>query len=84
MSGKPTRFLYKTAEAPVASQNANVQLRLYKQHNSFQKTEQTNSLRDYLIAKQSETINLGDILDANFICLRSGGILPEHKEDVDQ
>ncbi len=28
MSGKPTRFLYKTAEAPVASNNTNVQLHL--------------------------------------------------------
>jgi hypothetical protein len=71
-------FSYKTAEAPVTSHNTIVQLPLNKQ------TEQTNSLTDYLIAKQSETINLGNILDANFICLRSGGLLPEHKEDVDQ
>jgi hypothetical protein len=63
----------------VASHNTNVQLHLNKQHNSFQKTEQTNSLKDYLIAKQSETIDLGGILDANFICLRSGGLLPQKK-----
>jgi hypothetical protein len=52
----------------VVSHNTNVQLHLYKQHNSFQKTGQTNRLTDYLIAKHSETVDLGEISNANYMC----------------